>query len=162
MTNCTSYHKTESVWIGIWDSDSSRSFTLLSIHTHTCTHHICTHTHTHTHTHAHITCTHTHTHTHAHIYNVRKSTHAPPHTHSHMLTCHAHHSGVVTLIKDYTVCSAGDTLTPEQCRVLVRDSCMQLVVYVCIYILYPHMHLIVRSSVWKEGNGHQSCWEILT
>ena len=47
------------------------------------------------------------------------------------------------------MCSAGDTLTPEQCRVLVRDSCMQLVVYVCIYILYTHMHVIVRSSGLK-------------
>jgi len=69
-----------------------------------------------------------------------------------MLTYHAHHSGVVTLIKDYTVCSAGDTLTPEQCRVLVRDSCMQLVVYVCMYILYTP-YASDSKVFWFERKG---------
>jgi hypothetical protein len=30
-------------------------------------------------------------------------------------------SGVVTLLKDYTVCEKGNVLTPEQARILVSE-----------------------------------------
>lgn len=40
--------------------------------------------------------------------------------------------GVVTLIKDYTVCQEGQMLNPEQAKILVRGSRIHIVIFMLL------------------------------
>ena len=69
------------------------------------------------------------------------STYPSPPLHTHT------HAGMVTLIRDYTVCSAGDVLTPEQCRILVCDPSL------VPRTSFPGLPSFWLLAVCKNGKG---------